>query len=130
MDPQETEPIEPFNWHAADRDSFMYWAVASMLSRHLTELKQIMQASDGATALRIVIEINGVKIPGVPFFEKLWEEMQQQAQVRAAALVEAELTQLHDTRESVDRIMKMAAADVRRRFKELGFPMEENFDEW
>jgi hypothetical protein len=133
MDTQETEPIESFNWHEADRDSFMHWAVVSMISDRrgsTAVLNQVMKASDGATALKIIIEINGVRLPGMPFFERLWQEMQRLVGSRAAELVENELTQLHDTRESVDRIMKMAASDVRRRFKELGFPMEENFDEW
>jgi len=124
--------IEPFNWHEADRDSFMHWAVVAMISDRRggnSALNRVMQASDNAKALKIVIEINGVRLTGVPFFERLWDEMQRQAEIHAASMVDDELAKLVNTRVSVERIMNTAAEDVRRRFKELGLPMEDNH-EW
>ena len=126
-----TEEIAPFNWHAADRDSFVSWAFIAMISdrrNHVDVTQKVLHASDGGTNLKITLEINGVRMSGMPFFERLWQEMQHQAKAHAVEMVAHELSKLRDTTDSVERIMKMAAEDVRHRFKELGLPMEE--DEW
>jgi hypothetical protein len=122
--------ITPFDWHAADKESFLSWAVIVMLSDgvHDDVATRVLERSDGAKKLLITLDINGIMFDAVPFFERLWQEMQHQAKARAAELVEDELTKLNDTRASVERILTVATLDVRRRFKELGLPMEEDDD--
>jgi hypothetical protein len=126
---QETTP---FDWHAANKEGFLSWAIIVMLSDgvHNKIAEQVLEASDGAKKLIIKLDINGVVIDAVPFFERLWQEMQNQAQARAVDLVEDELTKLNDARAEVEQILTLATLDVRRRFKELGLPMKDDGDEW
>jgi hypothetical protein len=130
----DQEPmVEPFNWQEADRDSFMHWAVVSMISDRrngIAALNAVMHASDGATKLKIMLDINGVRMSAVPFFERLWQEMQRQADIRATELVEVELTKLTDAHVSVERIMHLATTAIRQQLRERGLPMKEEEDEW
>jgi hypothetical protein len=122
--------MTPFDWHAADKEGFLSWAVIVMMSDgvHNDIATRVLKASKDAKKLIIKLDINGVVINALPFFERLWQEMQQQAQARAIDLVEDELTKLNDARAEVERILTIAALDVRRRFKELGLPMEDDDD--
>lgn len=126
-----TEEIEvtPFDWHKANKESFLSWAIVVMLAGHesdtSTRVIEVMDRSKGARDLHVTLDVNGVSFDAVPFFERLWQEMQHQAKLRAADLVEDELAKLNETRAVVERTLTIAELDIRRHFKDLGLPMNE-----
>ena len=130
-----TEPnhdITPFNWHDADRDSFASWAVIAMISDGQPDrtANTVLALTDGGRDIRLTLDINGFSFDGMPFFERLWQEMQIQVQIHAAELIEVELTKLNETRAAVERTLTIAELDIRRKFKALGLPMTDPKDEW
>ena len=125
--PDETM-ITPFDWHAANKEGFLSWAIIVMLSDGVNDnvAERVLEVSDGAKKLLVTLDINGVSFDAVPFFERLWQEMQHQAKARAAELVEDELAKIRATHVDVERLMGLATADIKRRFTELGLPMEDD----
>lgn len=116
--------ITPFNWHEADRDSFAYWAVIAMISDgvHPGTAEAVLKTGP---SLRIRLDINGVTFNGMPFFERLWQEMQRQADIRAVEIADKFIGELVGTKETVEMLLNIAAGDIRRRFREAGLPMTE-----
>jgi hypothetical protein len=121
----------PFNWHEASINSFAHWAVIAMITdgQHPDLAQDVIDASDFAHALEITLEINGISFDGMPFFERLWQEMMRQANIKAAERAKEFIGELTSTSETVQHVLDIAAADIRARFRAAGLPMEED-DEW
>jgi hypothetical protein len=129
--PTPTPTPTPFNWHEASIDSFAHWAVIAMITdgQHPDLAQDVIEASEGAQELLITLEINGIHFDGMPFFERLWQEMMRQADIKAAERAKEFIGELTSTSETVQHVLDIAAADVRARFRAAGLPMEED-DEW
>jgi hypothetical protein len=131
MEQDEEIEVEPFNWHEGDRDDFMHWAMISMVSDRRRSQKVLMaaqEASNDFRDLRVTLDINGVKLSALPFFERLWREMQHQAQKRAVELVEEHITSIRNASERVTDVLDTAGRDIREHFRTAGLPMNES--EW
>lgn len=123
--------VPPFNWHDADRDSFTHWALVAMITdgQNHDLAQQVLDASNGARNARITIEINGIRFPGLPFFERLWNEMMRQVDAHAADMVESRLADMRDLTEDLEDVLKRATQDLRTKCREAGLPMKNEWED-
>lgn len=136
MDDNEPNPLTGpagpgFNWHEADRDSFLKWLVVTVMPRVVGDARfeEFREATTDFTDVRIAMQINGVPVNAFAFIDGVQRNMTHAVSVEAERIVREQtgFDELADLIHEADRLVK---ATLRKQLVKAGIELSEDEDRW